>query len=69
MLEIDHIIPRKKSGKDIPENRITACFDCNRGKTDIPLDKIPSKLSENLKVLKEKELQIKEYRKEVKKAE
>ena len=62
-LEIDHIDPKAKGGKDDINNLLTACFDCNRGKRDIPLDKIPSALSDNLEVLKEKEVQIKEYRK------
>ncbi len=69
VLEIDHIEPFSKGGDCSIENFITACFDCNRGKKDIPLDKIPSKLSENLEVLKAKEEQIKEYRKFIKKIE
>jgi predicted restriction endonuclease len=31
-LEVDHIFPRAKGGKDNPENLWTLCFDCNRGK-------------------------------------
>ena len=63
VLEIDHIKPISKGGGNDVDNLITACFDCNRGKRDIPLDKIPSKLSENLEVLKLKEEQLSEYRK------
>lgn len=33
-LEIDHIIPVSKGGKDGLCNLTTACFDCNRGKRD-----------------------------------
>jgi|SRR5208337_1586358 len=69
VLEIDHIEPKTKKGKDDILNLLTACFDCNRGKRDIPLNKIPSKLSENLEVLKIKEEQLKEYRRFVKKIE
>ena len=65
-LEVDHIDPVSKGGKNDINNYITACFDCNRGKKDIPLDKIPSQLSENIKVLKEKEAQLKEFRKFIK---
>lgn len=68
-LEIDHIHPKSKGGKDDINNYITACFDCNRGKRDIPLDRIPNKLIDNLEVLKEKEDQIKEYRKFIQKIE
>jgi len=64
-LEVDHIDPKSKGGKDDIDNLITACFNCNRGKRDIPLDKIPNKLNENLEILKEKEDQLKEYRKYV----
>lgn len=62
-LEVDHIEPKSKDGKDNIENLITACFDCNRGKRNIPLDKIPNKLNDNLEILKLKEEQLKEYRK------
>lgn len=65
-LEVDHIEPKSKGGKDDINNLITACFDCNRGKRDIPLDKAPSTLIENLEVLKEKEEQLKEYNKFIK---
>ena len=63
ILEIDHIDPKSKGGKDDINNLITACFDCNRGKRNIPLSKVPPKLSDNLNVLKEQESQIREYRK------
>ena len=69
ILEIDHIEPKSKGGADEVNNYITACFDCNRGKRDIPLDKIPSKLSENIEILKEKENQLREYRKLIKQIE
>jgi hypothetical protein len=69
ILEIDHIEPKSKGGKDDINNYITACFDCNRGKKDIPLDKIPTKLSENIEVLKEREDQLSEYRKFIAKIE
>ena len=37
-LEVDHIIPRSKGGKDIPSNLITSCFECNQGKKDVILE-------------------------------
>ena len=61
VLEIDHITPKSKKGSDDINNLITACFDCNRGKRDNFLSNIPSKLSENIAVIKEKESQYKEY--------
>ncbi|HII95331.1 MAG TPA: hypothetical protein HA367_06325 [Candidatus Methanofastidiosum sp.] len=67
ILEVDHIDPVSKGGSDDINNLITACFDCNRGKKNIKLDKIPAKLNENLEILKEKEEQLKEYNKLIKK--
>lgn len=32
VLNVDHVIPRAKGGKDDPLNLVTACFDCNHGK-------------------------------------
>ena len=63
ILEVDHIDPHSLGGSDDINNLITSCFDCNRGKRNIPLSRIPGQLSENLKVLREKEAQIREYRK------
>lgn len=63
VLEVDHIDPKSKGGKDDINNLLTACFDCNRGKKNIPLDKIPHQLQDNLEILREKEEQLKEYRK------
>ena len=33
-LEVDHIVPVSRGGKDELDNLKTACFDCNRGKGD-----------------------------------
>lgn len=32
-LNVDHVIPQALGGKDKPENLVTACTDCNAGKT------------------------------------
>jgi hypothetical protein len=69
VLEIDHIVPISKGGSDDLNNLITACFDCNRGKRDVPLDKIPQQLADNLDVLREKEKQLREYNKLIKSIE
>lgn len=65
ILEVDHIVPTSKGGEDELNNLLTACFGCNRGKSNIPLDKAPSALAENLEVLKQKEEQLREYNKYV----
>lgn len=62
-LEIDHIIPISKGGDHNLNNLLVSCFDCNRGKSNIELTRVPSKISRNFKILKEKELQIKAYKK------
>jgi len=33
LLEVDHVVPRAAGGSDDMENLITACQDCNRGKS------------------------------------
>jgi hypothetical protein len=38
VLEVDHVKPRAEGGKDEPTNLVTACEDCNNGKSDIPLN-------------------------------
>ena len=38
VLEVDHIIPVAKGGDNDISNLITACFDCNRGKSDRKLN-------------------------------
>jgi hypothetical protein len=63
ILEIDHIDPISKGGKDNINNLITACFDCNRGKGDIKLNLISPGMIENFEILKLKEEQLKEYKK------
>jgi len=37
VLEVDEIYPRSKGGKVGPDNCITACVDCNRGKSNLVL--------------------------------
>lgn len=34
LLEVDHVIPKAAGGSDEPDNLVTACWDCNRGKAD-----------------------------------
>lgn len=33
-LEVDHVHPRSKGGTDALDNLVTACWDCNRGKSN-----------------------------------
>lgn len=63
VLEVDHINPVSKGGKNFAHNLITACFNCNRGKAATPLTVIPKSLSEQAAEVKEREAQIAGYRK------
>ena len=36
-LEVDHKIPREEGGNDNPENLITSCYACNRGKSGLSI--------------------------------
>lgn len=40
VLEVDHMTPKVDGGRDVPTNLITACEDCNSGKSDIPLEAV-----------------------------
>lgn len=63
VLEVDHIVPVAKGGKNGMDNLITACFDCNRGKGAGVLTAIPESLKDKASRVKEAEAQLKEYRK------
>lgn len=40
VLEVDHIVPQSSGGSDDVVNLITSCWECNRGKSDVPLAQI-----------------------------
>ena len=63
VLELDHIQPLSKKGSDNEDNLVTACFDCNRGKSNNLLDQVPAGIKDKAVILEEKELQLKEYNK------
>lgn len=69
MLEIDHLKPVSKDGTNNINNLITSCFACNRGKSNIELKQLPNSLQTNLEILQEKEEQLKEYHKLIRKIE
>lgn len=63
ILEIDHILPKSADGSDEPENLVTACYECNRGKGARLLTNIPPEenLHEKTISIAEQELQLAEY--------
>lgn len=62
-LEVDHILPVCKGGKNHIDNLITACFDCNRGKAGNELTAIPKSIIEKSEGKKLALKQYKEYQK------
>lgn len=64
ILEIDHIIPIVVGGDNSPINLVTACFDCNRGKSKHLLSKSDDRLRLNkdkVSLLPEQKRQLTAY--------
>lgn len=62
ILEVDHIEAVANGGGNDADNLVTACFDCNRGKSDVSLSIVPQSLSEKANEIKEREAQLLGYR-------
>lgn len=45
ILHVDHVYPASKGGMFSPGNLVTACFDCNIGKSDLLLDYSAGKMA------------------------
>lgn len=63
VLELDHIHPRSKGGKDTEENLNTACFDCNRGKAAGLITTVIPSTSDKAVRIAEAEEQLKQFQK------
>ena len=61
ILEVDHIHPVSAGGTNNEDNLVTACFSCNRGKSDNALSDIPQTLQAKAAMVLEREAQIKGY--------
>lgn len=61
VLEVDHITPVSKGGCSDEGNLITACFDCNRGKSDGMLAESLKPLNDQMAERREKVAQIAAY--------
>jgi HNH endonuclease len=61
LLECDHIHPVSLGGSTDEDNLITACFDCNRGKSDVPLGTVIQTMAERAAETLERESQIAGY--------
>lgn len=60
ILEVDHIKPVSDGGTNDMTNLITACFDCNRGKSNILLDdkSVLEKQRKQLEEINERRMQL-----------
>ena len=61
ILHVDHVLPVCEGGTNEPANLVTACQDCNLGKSGILLSKKPVGLKETEKLEREKFAQLKAY--------
>ena len=62
-LEVDHIVPVSGGGSSEIDNLVTACFACNRGKSDRPLELAPCSIVKKAEIIREREEQLIEYQK------
>lgn len=59
VLTIDHILPKTLGGTDAPDNLVTACADCNSGKTSTkPDEQIAASVSAEAKRWEAKESRL-----------
>lgn len=61
VLEVDHVVAVANGGGDEPENLVTACFDCNRGKSATPLTDPPVSVEEQVARRREALEQLEAY--------
>lgn len=63
VLEVDHIHPVSKGGKNRVDNLITSCFECNRGKAAGLLTVAPQTVIDKAAIIAEKMAQLKAFEK------
>ncbi len=68
VLELDHIVAVASGGSSHPDNLITACYDCNRGKAATDLTCIPQSLQEKAALADERRLQVSAYERALRRA-
>lgn len=61
VLHCDHIHPVSDGGKDEVLNLVTACQDCNLGKSNVPLCQVTKPLAEMMEEAAERKLQVDAY--------
>jgi len=63
VLHVDHITPVSAGGKNSQDNLITACLDCNIGKSNIPLTSVPESMADKALRMRELRDQLKAFSK------
>jgi 5-methylcytosine-specific restriction endonuclease McrA len=61
VLQVDHVIAVSHGGTNEIENLITACFECNSGKSDRNLADVPDSIKQKIARQRESSEQISEY--------
>lgn len=60
-LQVDHVIAESRGGPSDVDNLVTSCFDCNSGKSNIPLTSIPETLEKKQSRIREQQEQMRVY--------
>ena len=66
MLQVDHIVPVVEGGGDEKSNLATSCFECNSGKSGVPLHQLPQPIADLRAQMVEREAQERAYIKFIK---
>lgn len=61
LLQVDHIVPVAGGGDNDDANLVTACADCNAGKSDNPLTSVAPPLADQAAVQLERAEQVRAY--------
>jgi hypothetical protein len=61
ILEVDHIVAVAEGGDNDDTNLVTACFNCNRGKSARSLSAVPQSLADKAAEIAEREEQLRGY--------
>lgn len=63
ILQVDHILAVRDGGLNIPENLVTACKECNAGKSAVPLQDVMKETLPNVEMERERMAKLEEYNK------
>src|SRR5512146_1626594 len=61
LLHVDHIVAVANGGTDDPTNLVTACQDCNLGKSSVPLTAVAASLEKQAEEAMERAEQVRAF--------